>query len=105
MIDKIFDKLGEIFYLLPYLIIAAVVVFAIVTMLRTAGSNSSKTKAGLTARAVLSVLALALFGVVWYYFSPENLGEEKYATWARIIAVVSYLSAMTDIWIEKKTEG
>lgn len=103
--DSLFEKLGEIFYLLPYLFIAGIVAVALVFMVRSIGINSIKTNAGFTSRVVLTIIAFALVAVVWYYFTPENLEKEQYSTWARVIAVVCYLSALTDIWCEKKTEG
>ncbi len=102
---KIFDKLGEIFYLLPYLLIAAVVITAIILILRTIHKAPSNSNSGFTARMVLTVLALAMVAAVWYYFTPEELGEDRYSIWARLIAIVSYLSVLSDIWCGKKAEG
>ncbi len=104
MIDKIFDKLGEIFYLLPYLLIAAVIVLALVIMIRSVSKNSIKTSAGLISRIVLTLIAFVILVAIWYYFTPENLGEDRYSTWARGIAVVFYLIALPDIWSDSKQQ-
>ncbi len=101
----LFDKLGEIMYLLPYLLLGAIVAVALVALVRSMNINKPNTAAGKAVRAVLTVLALLLVVVIWYYFTPEELGKEKYSSFVRVASTLAYLSALTDIWSNKDTEA
>ncbi len=101
----IFDKLGEIMYLLPYLLLAAVVAVALVILVRSMNLNKSNTVAGKAVRAGLTVLALLVVIAIWYYFTPKELGEKKYSSFIRVASVICYLSALTDIWSNRDTEA
>ena len=100
----IMDKLGEIFYLLPWLLLGGIVAVAIVALVRACHYFGMNTTRGLVIRAALTVVALGVVLAIWYYFTPKALGAKKHSDFFRWAAVVCYIISLIDIWHKSDTE-
>ncbi len=91
-------------YLAKYIIVALIFAGALVTVIRAKSASDPNTNGGTVIRAVLTLLLLALTGVIWYYSNEDFIKNENIEKWVRVISGIAFVSTLPGIWLDKKKE-
>lgn len=89
-------------YLAKYIACALVFAASLVFVARSCDATERKSRSGLLARVLLSLLLLALVVVIWHYTTVKNFTFKWFVKTVRVVSAVLYLLVLPDIWRDGK---